>query len=195
MELYLSVIGIGLSCIAVFISIKAYKITIPAIKIQLLNTPFYGGTEIKNNNITNFMACCHLRINNRSGQKVSLSEIYLLVDGEKFALADKDIDVHKEKEFYFEDLLHLTEDKYITDGTCIMYQEDGLFNNIIIDAFSSVDKFALFSFPRQDKSKVKCFIVFETPYKTIKKRMVLLLYDENYDNEEFEEIERWKKTL
>jgi len=195
MEIKLSIISMVIAGFALFVSFKSYKINIPSIHIKFLQNPYYGATAIIDDKLTLFMACCDLRINNKSSKKVNLSEIYLLVNGEKYGLVNKDVEMHITKEFYFEDISHFTNEKYRTNNTYILYKENGLYNNISIDSFSSVDKTAIFFFPKSDKNKIKCKLVLDTPYRKFKRNVILLIHDENYDNGEWEQILKWEKTL
>ena len=81
-------------------------------------------------------------------------------------------------------------------GYSIDYCDSGICLPQTIHAYSTVCGYALFtSFPRAIKSKTRATIILTTAIGTIKKHIVLKEYDCTFEREEWEDIERYFRSL
>jgi hypothetical protein len=120
------IITVVISVLSLVIAINTHRLNRPRIKIELIgqDNAFYGATSDhfgEKYQLTKYMAGVHMRIKNLSSRSLTIGEISLKYDGNIYDLANPQIDIHNEIEFYF-----MREGQITTNGSCINYKEEGI---------------------------------------------------------------------
>lgn len=192
----ITIIPIVVSVISLFFSIKAIRRGEPNLKIRLLNKKtdaYYGATKIsKEGALTDYAACVHFRISNKSLTPVTISEIYLQKNNENFELANKDVEYWRHVVFYFD-----SDDKeFNTDGRYIDYKNNGVTTPLVLNAYEAKDITCIFmSFPKITIPTIRAKLKVDTAAGVICKNVDLSLYDEEFTHHEWVGMEQYFKSL
>lgn len=183
-------------CITIVISFISLVISVgnswrnkPKLKIEITDKEcdcFFGITMQKN--VQSRISGARINIINNSPVAITLSNIYLEIDGENYNIIDKNNPYWEVVEFYFIN----DEDELTTDGTAIEYFEGGLDFPSKINAYDTLSAYVLFhNFPAKYKEKCSGKIVMCTAIGKIKKKVNFVKYDSAYAEKMFSK-EYWQ---
>lgn len=192
----INIIPIVVSVISLFFSIKAIRRGEPNLKIRLLDQnvdAFYGATKIsKEGDLTHYVACVRFRISNKSLTPVTISELSLQINNERFELADKDAEYWRHVVFYFES----DDEEFNTDGSYIDYENNGVTVPLVLNAYEAKDITCIFmSFPKTSTPIIRAKLLVDTAAGVKCKNVNLSLYDEEFTHHEWVGMEQYFKSL
>lgn len=192
-------ISMIISVISLIISVKSYKLKIPKLEIKILNRKcdcFFGIVETsgmdehKSSNL--YTAGANFRITNNSPAEITVSDIKLKVRNELYRLVDN-------RSHYWEEVVFLYKDESGTltsDGTAIYYGNDGISVPFNIKPYGAIDAVALFHYyPTILRKKLMAKLILYASIGDIKKRIVLIEWDDNFHNAEYQDFLKHERSL
>lgn len=194
MEYFVTIVPIVISLVSLLISIKAIRQQTPKIKI-LIQDAFYGGTKVVNHNgadcLSHYVAGARMRIYNPSSSSVMIAEMSLVLAGTSYDLADCKNEYWSELVFYFVDGNEIT-----SDGSCVDYASSGISVPFLLGAHETKDVVCIFmSFPKSNNKIIRGEIGIDTAIGRIRKPIKLKLYDKSYSLKEWDDIDKFQRSL
>lgn len=204
MEIFIKIAPIIISAIALGVSIKALRNQTPKIKVSIENrkhSAYFGATKIRRDGpkyvLGNYVAVVRFVIKNVSHAPITISDIYLISGKTRYDIASPSNEYWNEITFYYKDILKIGEDEhgFTSDGSCLDYGKTGIHIPCILQPYDVHKVVAVFnSFPKSASQKVRAILNVDTAIGKIKKSVLLMRYDENYDTGEWDEIKKFQDS-
>lgn len=186
MDNIVAAFSIIISIISMYIAIKAYRLNVPKFSLEIIDS-FYGATKNDDGKLKNYMAGVRVRVKNSSPASFTISDINLIFNNESYSLTNKNLELHKNIEFYYFD----KEYGITTDGSYVDYENDGLELPFNLQKYDTKDFISLFVFfIKSNEKKLKAQLIIDTAIGKKKKKVTLNRYDYEYA---FSEEERSRR--
>lgn len=190
-------VTILVSTLSLILSIVNYWNIKPKLKIEIIDKKydcFFGRAMLKEDTSkTNNICGALINIVNNSPVSITISDIYIEIEKEIFQLIDNKNDYWECVEFLYWDS---KKGEFTTDGSAIYYKETGMQLPHKIDAYDTITAHVLFhNFPIKYKKKCRGKIILRTAIGKISKRVRLIEYDENYQNESVKWYLQYSRSL
>ena len=185
-----------ISTISLILSFANYWKSKPKLKIEIADKKWdcFFGKVIHTNrsNSEDFICGAKINIVNNSPVSITISEANMIIEKEKLPLIDNNNSYWEIVEFFFED----EDGELTTDGSGIYYKESGLSFPFKLSAYDTVTAYVLFyPFPTKYKKKCKGIFVLNTAIGKVKKKINLVEYDKDYQEESYREYLRYCRSL
>ena len=186
-----------ISFVSLFISFANYWRSKPKLEIRISNKDwdcFFGKVMLlENSKYISHIAGAKINIVNNSPVAITISDVYMLVNGERLRVINKDNPAWNEVVFVFE---VEGEKELVNDGSSILYKENGLELPFKLQAYDTITVYALFhSFPASITGKSKAKIVLDTAIGNVVKRVNLVEYDVNYIEEGYRDYLQYERSI
>mgnify|MGYP004497684389 CR=1 FL=1 len=185
-----------ISAISLLISVANYRKSKPKLKIAIADRKWdcFFGTAISENHpaISSCICGAYISIVNNSPVAITISEVSMMLGKEKLRLIDNRNSYWDVVRFSFED-----KDGEITmDQIGIYYKDSGLKLPYKINAYDTLTASVLFhNFPVQIKRRCKGMIVLTTAIGNIKKRVMMVEYNKDYQDAEYRDYLCYCRSL
>lgn len=144
------------------------------------------------NHVYHYISWLNFNIINDSPVKITINDVYLLINKEVFFLVDTEADYWASVDY----LIKNEKGVFDSDGLFRDAREHCIKLPLRIDPYDSISTSALFnSIPNNLGRKVKAKIVFVTAIGTIRKKATLLEYGIEHLNYEFDSILQFQKSI
>lgn len=183
------------SVASLVLSIVNYYDKRPHLKIKFNDKKrdcFYTIVGSENLATYHYVSWLHFNIINDSPVRITINNVYLLINKEIFLLADTENDYWNSVDYLIRD----ENGEFGSDGIYRDAQKGCIKLPLKIDPYDSVATSALFSsIPNNLGQKVKAKIVFATAIGTIKKKVILSEYGLEHLNYEFDNISQFQRSI
>ena len=185
-----------ISTFSLIISIANYWKSKPKLRIEITDKNWDGffGRVIHEGkyNHENFICGAKINIINNSPVAITISNANMIIDKEHLRFIDNRNKFWECAEFYFED----DNGELTTDGSGIYYKECGLSLPLKVSAYDTITAFLLFhDFPIKYKNKCTGKLLLHTAIGKVKKKIRLVEYDKNYQEEGYRYYLQYCRSL
>lgn len=168
-----------ISSVSLYISIANHWRSKPKLKLKITDKNWDCFFGLAN---SCYVAGAKISIVNNSPVSITINKINLVVKKEKLRLIDKRNPYWSGVEFYYNDC----NGNLTMDLAGINYAESGIELPYKLNAYDTLTVHVLFhDFPVKIKGKCKGKLVMDTAIGNVSKRVTLVEYDRNYQNEDY----------
>ena len=185
---------------SIVLSVKVYLRDMPKLQIDIENPQydcFFGNivTEDDSEKLHKHrISVCRFRLRNNSSVDIEVNDVVLEIQSEIFRLIPNGSSYWATVYFFTYDP---DENKLVPDwNSYIPYCERGIHLPLVVKSYTTFTGYALFyHFPADITGKTKAIIRIRTAIGEVKKKILLLEYNETFPNQEWEDVQQYFRSL